>query len=365
MRIRTSYERVVSHLLKMPFVFMSEDAGKVVDINEELGIIKIEYNNGKRYAIEYGNLMSRYSAAGMFIRQSVVVHSKVKRNLKFNKDEPIVFNINFFQEDPFSNQIIMKIGYRAKIALMDTDGTIDDSNMISAALSKKLAFHPIHDRQIVLSKDFAIHSFVEVGTKVNAVTPLLIFEEYTDSFDFDNSGYDEETLNLIKKLNRKTPKAEYTGIISDIKVQYTSPLNTMSESMQKFIKHIDKKVNKKASYTSDTHNPTPANAPIEHTDKLGFVDLDEDTVIITFYIQDEYTSKQGDKLTFAFQGKSVTSNVFEDPVFTEDGKIEIEGFFSKSSVMNRIILSPIINGTGAMVMEKAHNDIVDLYFNTR
>lgn len=365
MRIRTSYERVVPHLMKMPFVYMAEDDGKVLENDREIGLIKIEYNNGKKIAIEYGNLMSRYSAAGMFIRQVVVVHSAVEKNKTFKKDEPIVFNINFFQEDPFSNQLIMKIGYRAKVAILDTDGTIDDSNMLSSSLSQKLAFHPIHDRQLVLNKDFAIHSFADIGTKVNAVTPLMIFEEYTDSFLEEESMYDEETLNMIKKLNRKTPKSQYTGIVKDIKVQYTSPVSTMSDSMQKFIRYVDKLHNKKANFTKDTIAPIPMNGPIEYTDKLGMVDLDENTVIVTFYIQDEYSAKQGDKVTFAYSLKSVTSAVFEDPVYTEDGKYEIEGQFSESSIMNRITTSPIKIGAGSLVMEKANNDIINMYFNTR
>lgn len=365
MRLRTTYEKVVPHLCKMPFVFMAEDNGKVVEINDELKLIKIEYNNGKKYCLEFGDLKSRYSAAGMYIKQSVSIHSSVRSNLKFKKNEPIVFNTSFFQEDPFSNQIMMKLGCRGKIALLDTDGTIDDSNMISASLSKKLNFTPIHDRQIVLNRDFVIHAFADIGTKVNAITPLLTFEEYADNFDIDEKDYDEETLYFLRKLNRKTPKAEFTGVITDIKVQYTSPLNTMSESMQKFIKYIDKSVNKKASFSSDTENSIPQNAPIEYTDKIGFTDLDEDTVIITFYIEDEYSVKHGDKVSFAWQMKSVTSSVYRDPIYTEDGSMEIDGVFGGLGFMNRIVNSPITFGTASIALEKLQNDILNMYYGTR
>lgn len=362
-RVRTSYEKIVPHLSKPPFVYMAEDDGRVLDIDENVNLIKIEYNSGKRICVEFGKLMSRYSAAGMFITQSVVVHSKVKHNRTFKKNEPIVFNDDFFMEDPFSNQVIWMLGYRAKVAIMDTDGTIDDSNMISKKLGEKLKFHPIHDRQIVLSRDFTIHSFVEIGTKVNSTTPLLIFEEHDDSAFFDSSIYDEETLNLIKKLNRKTPKAKTNGVITDIQVTYTSPLNTMSESMQKFIKHIEKRHNRKVTFSNDTHKPIPPNTPITGTDKIGLVDLTEETVIITYYIQDSYGVKQADKTIFGSALKSTTSFVFKDEITTENGEIEVEAFFSGLSIYNRMTPENITVGTASMVLDKLQKEVLKLYFD--
>lgn len=361
-RLRTTYEKVVPHLSKLPFCYMAEEDGIVVEIDDKINMIKIEYKSGKRIALEYGKLMSRYSAAGLYITQNIAIHTKVQQNMKFNKNEPIVFNDNYFQEDPFSNGIIWMFGCRAKVAITDTDGTIDDSNMLSKKLSNKLNFEPVHDRQIVLSKDYVIHSFMDVGAKVSSITPLLIFEESADIFDY--SLYDEETVNLIQKLNRKTPKAQSTGVISDIKVLYTSPINTMSESMQKFIRHVEKKSNKQASFSSETSNPVAPNIPITNTDKVGLVDLDSDTIIITYYIRDDYSSRTGDKVVFGTSLKSVTSYVYEDPIYTEDGT-EIEAFFASLSIYNRIINSPIITGTASLVLEKLQNDIIEIYFNER
>ena len=343
---------------------MSEEDGKVLEIDDNINMIKIEYISGKRVAIEYGKLVSRYSAAGMFITQSIVIHSKIKQNMSFKKNEPIVFNDNFFMEDPFSTQVIWMQGLRAKVAITDTDGTVDDSNMVSSKLGAKLAFHPVHDRQIVLSKEFVIHSFVDVGTKVSSITPLLIFEESEDNI-FEDNVYDQETLDLIKNLNKKTPKAKSPGIITDIKVLYTSPLNTMSESMQKFIKHVEKKSGKQANFSNDTYNPLVPNGPVTGVDKVGLVDLDEDTVIVTYYIRDSYGVKQADKIVFSNSLKSVTSYVYEDPIITEDGSMEIDSIFASLSIFNRMVNSPILTGTASLVLEKLQKDILKIYFNER
>lgn len=361
-RIRTTYEKVIAHLSKPPFAYIAEQDGKVLSIDEKLGMIKIEYVDGSKYALNFGKVITRYSAAGMYITQKVIVHSNIKSSMVFKKNDPIIFNSDFFMEDPFSNQIIYMLGHRVIVALMDTDGTVDDSDKISAKLSETLKFRPVHDRQIVLGKDNVIHSFVDIGTKVLPITPLIIFEEFDDMLGGDDKGYDEETLRLVQQLNRVTPKAKTNGKIVDIKVFYTSPIETMHPSMQKFIRHVETKSNKQVEFSKEAKNSLPPNEPITGVDKIGIVDVNEDTVIITYFIEDEYGAKHADKLVFSSALKSEVSAVYEDPVYTEDG-MEVDAIFPGLSVYNRMVPESITYSAASLVLKRMQEKILDIFFD--
>lgn len=362
-RVRTTFEKVVANLVKPPFAYMAEQDGKILDIDDTINMVKFEYKDGSLYTVNYGEIITRYSAAGMYINQRVAIHRNIKVGAKFKKGDPIVFNKDYFMEDPFSNHLIWMLGYRAKVALMDTDGTIDDSNIICKKLGAALKFHPIHDRQIVLSKDNVVHSFVDVGTNVNPLSVLMVFEEFEDQFTSEGKEYDEETMRVIKALNRSTPKAKNTGVVVDIKVTYTSPLKTMHPTMQKFISHVESKSNKQVKFSKGTGNELPPNEPITGLEKIGLVDVNEDTVIINYFIKDEYDSKAADKLVFGSSLKSVTSFVMDDSDYkTEDGSIEIDAVIPGLSVFNRMIPSTITLGTASMVLEALQKKLLEMYY---
>ena len=361
-RIRTTYEKVVAHLSKPPFAYIAEQDGKVLEIDEKLGMVKIEYVDGSKFSLNFGKIITRYSAAGMYITQKVIVHSAVKSSMMFKKNEPIIFNSDFFMEDPFSNQLIYMLGRRVTVALMDTDGTIDDSNMISSKLSDILKFRPVHDRQIVLAKHNVIHSFVDIGTKVLPITPLMIFEEFDDMLGGDDKGYDEDTLRLIQQLNRVTPKAKTNGKVVDIKVLYTSPIESMHPSMQKFIRYVEQKSNKQVAFSKDTKNSLPSNEPITGVDKIGIVDVNEDTVIITYFIEDEYGAKHADKVVFSSAIKSEISAVYQDPIYTEDG-MEIDAIFPGLSVYNRMVPESITYAAASLVLKRLQEKVLSILFD--
>lgn len=342
---------------------MALQDGKVLAIDQTLQMIKVEYKDKSIYTYQFGDIITRYSAAGMYINQRVVVHSKLKVGSKFKQHDPIIYNKDFFCEDPMSNNLSWLLGTRVNCAIMDKDLNIDDSNVITRRLGKKNHFTPIYDRQIVLGKDNVIHSFLDIGKVVNPLTPLLVFEEFEDQFTQGEKEYDEETLRVIQSINRNLPTAKTTGTIVDITAIYTSPINTMHPTMQKFLKHIEEKSNKQYRFSKGSANELLPNEPIEDLDKLGTIDVTDDTVIIMYYIKDAYDSKSGDKLVFGSSLKSVTSYVMDDDAYvTEDGEYEIDAIFPALSIFNRMVPETITNGCMSIVLEKIEKDILKMYY---
>lgn len=362
-RVRTTYERVVANFVKPPFAYVALQEGTVLDIDEEIKMIKIEYKDKSLFAFQYGDIVTRYSGAGLHINQKVQYYSRLKKGSKFKKGTPIIYNAEYFMEDPFSEDLIWLLGKRVVCAFMDKDGTIDDSNIISKKAGQLLQFRPVHDRAIVMGKDFIVHSFMDVGKEVDPLTPLMVFEEFEDMFSDPGKEYDEETMRVIRSLNRALPKAESSGTILDIKVFYTSPISSMSPSMQKMVKHIEKRSNQQANFSKGTKEPLPDTGPVEGVTKLGTVDVTEDTVIVTYYIRDQYDHKSGDKSTLGSSGKSVTSYVMDSDAYkTEDGEHEIDHIFPGLAVFQRMIPETITDGSVSLVLAKLQKRLLDMYF---
>ena len=360
-RVRTSYETVIPYMVDYPFAVVAKQDGKVLQDNKELKCLKIEYKDGTRQSIQYGEQRSRYSSSGIFITQSIVPHSKLKTTFKQN--DTIVYNETFFAEDPFSNRVFMKLGCNIKVAFMDKEGTEEDANIISKRFSTKTTFKPIHEREISLNFQNQIVKFADIGTKVVPITPLITFEESEGLYEFDEEGYDEETIDLINKLNRSTPKADFGGVVVDIEVYYKSPRSAMNKSMQKFVTYVEERKKKLYEFTKDTSNVSSKPGEKEYLEKIGYIDIEDDTLVIKYFIQDEYGTEHGDKCCIHSALKTVNSLVMDKPILTKDRKHEVDMIYAGVGLMARIINSPIKTGAAALVMEALQNEILEDYFS--
>jgi hypothetical protein len=60
--------------------------------------------------------------------------------------------------------------------------------------------------------------------------------------------------------------------------------------------------------------------------------------------------------------KSVISDVFSDKIKTESGDT-VDAFFSYKSILNRIVISPIIIGTANRLLRHVSKQIANEYFD--
>ena len=363
-RMRTGFERVVAHRCKLPFAYAAEFDGVIDSINEESHIVVVSYpKQKKKVAVEYGELYTNNGGGGFWCTQRIVINGFKKKD-KVKQGDVIVYNDQYFQADPFTKQVDLMFGKLVNVVLIDAASTVEDSNIISEKLSKELSFNPVHLRDIVLTKKTNIHKYAAVGTMVSNTDPLMTFDQSEMTEDMFGK-VDEETAVLLSNVNRQTPRAKFTGKVVKIDAFYLGSTEGMSQSARNLVNVINRDKAKKyqeAKGTSSSSSFYPA-TDIKQSTRVGAVVLDEETLIIRFYIQQDMVCASGDKAEFDSSLKTVCSTVAPEGWETEDGSVTCDALFSQLSQAKRLISSPILTGIGNRVLEKVEKDVLNMYFD--
>ena len=360
-RVRSGYEKVIAHRTRMPFAYSAEQDGRIEEIDEAIGMVKIRYKDGSIHCINYGVEYDKNGGGGFYTTQKITINN-FKVGDKFNRGDIIVYNPDFFTKDPYSKQVDMNIGVLADIAFMESDGTIEDGSTIAKSLSDDLEINPCHVRTLTLTRDTTVHKFANIGTKVLSTDPIIIFDESVIPETMGNM--DDEMISILGKLNRATPKAKFTGTIVQIDAYYKCKLEEMSPSIQKIVKLAGSLKNaryKFAKGTDSTNNYLPS-TKVVGTDRLGTDVLDDEHVIFKFYIKQDMGMNAGDKIVFDSSLKSVCGGVVDHDIQVEDGSVQVKGLMSYRSINARIIMSPLLVGCATKVLERTEEQILDMYF---
>ena len=360
-RIRTGYEKILAHRTTLPFAYSAEDDGKLLDINNASELIKIEYKDGRKICLHYGQDYSNNSGQGFYATQNIKLND-LKAGKTFKKGDVLVYNEDYFTADPYSSQVNWNMGTLANVAIMETDDTMEDSSAICRSLSSKLEFEPVHIRMLNLTKDTTVHQIADIGTEVAASDKLITFDESSVG-ELEAQGMDTTTIELLNKMNKATPKAKHSGKVVRIELFYKCPVEEMSESMQILIKKYNGVKNKKAKYAKSCDNSgeyLPIE-PITSTNRLGNDILDQDNVLIKFYIQDTLDALRGDKIVVGSSLKSVIAKVYEDnDIVTEEG-LPIDVSFSCLSITNRIINTPVLIGMTNKILDDLESEVLKIW----
>ncbi len=286
----------------------------------------------------------------------------VKAGDTFKVGDILIYNPGFFVPDPLSKQVTFKHGVIANVALMEKSSNMEDACEISRDLSNKLKMNPCHQREIVTKKDAAILSIVKVGDHVETSDSLCIISD--DYLVQSSLNADIENLDIMEKLNRQTPPADYTGIIKKIRILYSCDRDQLSESLKMILKQYEKEVrdNFKALNSNPTIRPPERPGWVSPGTRYQGVEFSDDTVILEFMIEEELGLETGDKLVVGAQLKSIVSHVTEKTHLTESGE-PVDMLFSTTGVMARIVASPFL-GIAEKNLQKLKSNIIDIYFKT-
>ncbi len=361
-RVRTGYEHVIAQRSRMPFAYAAKEDGSIVEVNDELKTVAIQYKTKGGLVIEYGSSVSKNGGGGFYVKQNVVLNDKIKKGYKFKEGEIIVYNSDFFSNDPYTDNIDLVTGTYVNVALVQSSGAMEDASIITDSLSKKLGSNPVRERTITITKDTTIHKTATIGTKVKSIEPLMVFDETTMD---DTLSMDDASLAAIASLNRATPKAKYTGTVLKMKAFYRCEHKDMSKSVKALVRSINKEAKAKFKYADSANNndkflePGPMKG-----DKLDGKILGEDDVVIKFYIEQDLGCGTGDKITYLASLKSVISSVQEEDMITEDKSIDdISAMVECASVQNRIVLGSLQTGVTERIVKGIEDNFLDIYFN--
>ena len=356
-RIRTGYERVVAQRAGDLYAVSAKMDGEVIDIDEKAGLFKVRYADGSIEVYTFGEEYGICADIVTTQKQELLV----KVGQKFKKDEILCYNPQFFEKDPYSNQVDWKLGTPAKVALIEIAGTYEDSSTISSSFASKIDIQPVEIRDINLTTNNYIHKFAKLNDIVDINDPLLVFENEQVS---DMTGYassDNEALEYLVKLNRKTPKAKFAGKIVNIEVFSGCPYEELNESFKAIFMEANKKKMRRAKFAKDTNDFLlyPPVTVIPEGSKFKGVMFTKETVMIRYYIQETVAADVGSKIVVDSSMKSIISDILEEPAVTESGT-EVDVIFSCSSISNRIVCSPLIEGISESVMEELEKQIVNM-----
>ena len=357
-RVRTGYETVIPHICGQPFATIASEDGVIEEINEELQIVKVKYKSGKEECISYAKEYTNNSGQGFHVPQNLQINN-FKTGDKVKKGDVIVYNSDFFSNNPYDKQVDMKLGVPTTIAFIESEGNLDDASVISTGLANKLKMRAAQEITLILTKDTQIYECVEVGDNVLATDTLMTFDQNPLSEEDEDKFGNDSLIDVLNTISRVKPKAKYSGTVSNIKVYFKCPISDMSKSMAQYVRKWIKLKNARAKYANDLYK-FPASEPLK-SDKVGSVLLTEDTVIVKFIIEQEHGVGDGDKIFVCSQNKSIISDVV-DNITTEDGR-EVEIIHSAKGVAARIVNSPYLVICANEIMKKLQDDLVDLYFN--
>ena len=350
-RIRTGEERMVAHLTSSKFAYPAPQAGKIIKIDEKAKYMVVVFKDGSTTTLNYGPSYEKNGGGGFYSEQNIVINN-FKEGDTFKKHDILVYNSEFFYNDPFSKQVDLSLGVYRTIALVENNKTVQDASEISKELAADLEFHPTMMRRVVLKKSSVVHSIATVGTKVHPTDAIIVFDEA------DVGKLDEDVIDVLADLNKATPKAKYTGEVVKIEAFYKGDTTDMSPSLKKVVTTANAMEMSRAKAQEDK---LPTVGSIQG-DRVDFVHMQEDTVVLKFYIRERMSMLSGDKVVYGGSLKSVVSSVYDTEIKSESG-IRIDAAMSATSVGNRIVLLPIYIGVLERCMEQIENKALEQYFD--
>jgi len=356
MRVRTGYEKVISHLCGDPFAAIAKEDGEIVDINDELRIVKVKYKSGKEDFISFDKKFTNNSGHGFHVPQRMELND-FKVGDKVTQGDVIVYNKDFFLANRHDKQVDMKLGNPTLVAFIESDGNLEDASVISKSLSEQLEINVGKVVTLIISKDTNIYDCVKVGDSVRSTDILMTFDE-NPLTDTEREKYDDSFIDILNSVNRIKPKAGYTGVIADIHAYYKCPVSEMNPTLASRVREWVKSKNKKYKYTEGNHK-FPESKPLR-SDKVGSTFLTSETVIVKITIEQTFNAGDGDKIFVSSSNKSIISDVLTDPIMTEDGR-EVQLIHSAKGVDGRIVNSPYLVGVTSEVMKKLQQDVLDIW----
>jgi len=330
------------------FAYTAKQSGKVISKNK-FGVI-VEYDDGTRKGVTLGRVFGK--AEGSVYPHDIVSNLNVGDVIE--KGTPIAYNTGFFEQDSLDpKNIVFKTSMTAKVALLESNQTHEDSSSISKSLSALLKSRTTKVKSVIVNFNENIINIVKPGQKVHTKDILMTIE---DEITSTNSSFDEESLAVLKKLSNQSPKCGYEGTIDKIEVLYHGDKEDMSASLLAIVEQSDSYRNNIAKATG---LPTCSGA-VNDEYSVKRKPLTVDKAEIKIYITVENLSGTGDKVIFANQMKSVIGEVMDYDTHTESGE-KIDAIFGYRSIAARIVLSPLMIGTTTTLLKIIGKQAVKLY----
>lgn len=373
--ITNGSEKAIQYHLSKDWSFIAKDDGKVVELNDDTGLMIVEYKNGESDAISINNRIAKNGAGGFYLSKKMIPN--YKKGDTFKKNDILAQDRDFFtNSEHFGNQF--NIGTLEKIALLSSAATFEDSSYVTKQVSRDMASEIVMQKQVVLGPNTNVDYMVKIGDTVQSGDELIRFEQ---SFDEDSlnvllSNVGEDMKEDIMMNNKEKVKTKYSGVIEDIKVYSSVSLNDLSPSLRKVVnKHYNRikdrrkllekydKSNNPLVKCNMLFNENTETVKTTNDGKFKGVALN-DGVLIEFYIKIHDELGAGDKIVFFSALKTIITNVIPEgqeayTAFRPDEKIG--AVLSCNSIIARGIVSCQYMIMGNKLLIELSRQLKDIY----
>lgn len=346
--VSNGFDEALQFHLSDDFVVNAEEDGKIIEINEEVGFMVVQYKSGKNKAINIKPEVVKNSGGGFYISNKLRP-TKTKVGETFKKDEPLAYHDKYFQYSKI-NGLRYAIGPLAKIAFMSTYNTYEDAGICTESLAERMKTSVVYQELGKFKKNNNIISMVEVGDHVNIGDVLIKFDvsvednelaKYLSKLSDDNAALlEEETKNDIKTM--------HAGKVIAIKVYTLLAPEQLSESLGRVVKkYFDKSTTKKEFLEKYDQTPgimkagyllTDSTEPVKsrYNSIKGIKGID---VLIEIYIEHDDVMGVGDKIALYSANKQIVSEVIPkgwEPYSEFRPEEEISAFSSPGTIARRM-----------------------------
>lgn len=295
--------------LSSDFVVNADEDGEVVEYDDETKIMVVKYKSGKFRGINLGEFIVKNGGGGFFLSNQLV--SPLKVGDKFKANDNLAYHKDFFTHDKFNNTR-MNMGTLAKVAIMSTYNTYQDATLITQRLAEAASTEMCFMTQSVIGKNSNILYMIEKGRRVSVGDPLIQFDTSFDDSELNtllaNIGEGEVKDNIMEEA-KNTIKSKYSGVIEEIEMYSTVPLEQLSPTLRKIFSKYYSKINKKKAIL-EKYDPESKGSVVKcgilvkeptreiEPNKYGVIKGQnvEDSVLINFYIKHSEPLEIGSKI---------------------------------------------------------------------
>lgn len=361
--ISNGVDEIVPSYLTEEFSVMAEEDGKVLEITD--GYMIVQYKSGKKKAIGIDHKYSFNDGGGFFVDNKLIPNFQTGQSFKQN--EILAYHDKFFSKDS-TGQIRMNVGPLAKVAFTGCYATYEDSGIMTAKMSKRLATKVTMKEIVKLDCTEDVEKIVKVGDEVEIGDPLI-------TFGLGNTG-DKSVDNFLRAFGgeeesfKRTINAKHAGTIVDVRMYTVKSMDKLSPSLYNILngyftankkkrRVLDKHDRSNAVYKMDTLFSLPTE-PLK-TPTIKGINCD---VLVEFYIEHEDEVSVGDKIVNYGACKQIISEVVpegQEPYSESRPDEEISVFQAPSSILKRMVPSLVISAAGNKVLVELKRQVKDIW----
>ena len=371
--ISNGAEEICRFGLSSDFVINAKMDGKVIEVDEKLGLIVCEYKDGTHQAINLNPNIVKNGGGGFYLSNRMITNLKLGST--FKKDEMIAWHKDFFTANPYTGNRF-NMGTLTKFAIVSTYANYEDSTFITHKMADDMSTEMCFNKQVVIGKNATVDFIASEGAEL-AVGDSLI--------QFDTSYEDNELNMLLDSIgdslregvledSRNDIKSKWAGTIECIKMYSTVDIDELSPSLQKIFKKYYKGINDKKKmlekYDSDgsivkcgilldqsTKKVDPNRFGVIKGQKV------EDSVLIEFYIKHKEMMEIGSKLAVFTGLKNTVGEIIPkgyEPYSEFRPEEEISTSLSPYSILKRMTPSITLTmlGNKCIIELKRHLKVI-------